>query len=104
MVLERTAFESVRRVMPIYKEEPMTYRVGSGGLASLAKAGKGTEDFSAFKRDVQDGVYTDWKYNTVDEAKKRAIYSAPTYDGFRQLVAGCTLKPISTIKRRISLL
>ena len=32
--------------------------------------------FDSVKRDVAQGSYEDWKHNTIDEAKKRAIYSS----------------------------
>lgn len=50
--------------------------------------------FGDLRFEVDAAVYSDWKRDTVDEAKKRAIYTSKTYDDFRQLVAGCTLKPI----------
>jgi hypothetical protein len=48
-----------------------------------------TSPFPQCKQEVVSGAYDDWKRDTVDEAKKRAIYSAPSYDHFKSLVAGC---------------
>jgi len=36
----------------------------------------------------------DWKHDTVDNAKKRAIQISRDYNEFKALVSGCTLKPI----------
>lgn len=51
-------------------------------------------NFSSMEAEVQKSEYSDWKRDVVDDAKKRAIYTAPSYDQFEQLVKGCTLKPI----------
>ncbi|CAD7922216.1 unnamed protein product [Amoebophrya sp. A25] len=67
--------------MPIIKEEKLTVF--------------NPANFNQFKQEVAEGVYEDWKRDTVDSAKKRAIHQAPTYHAFEQLVAGCTLKPIN---------
>jgi hypothetical protein len=68
--------------MPIIKEDPMrSYDAG-------------TFAFKSVKGEVKDAMHFDWKRDKVDDAKKRAIYQAPTYDDFKQRVAGCTLKPI----------
>ena len=48
-----------------------------------------SQKISQLKQEVTRGAYDDWKRDTVDEAKKRAIYHAPTYDAFKALVAGC---------------
>eukprot|EP00392_Amoebophrya_sp_AT5.2_P012516 g12619.t1 len=53
------------------------------------------QNFHQYKEEVTAGVYEDWKRDTVDNAKKRAVTQAPTYHAFEQLVAGCTLKPIN---------
>merc|ERR1739848_652574 len=37
----------------------------------------------------------DYHKHLVDETKKKAIYTARTYDDFKDAVKGCTLKPIS---------
>jgi hypothetical protein len=54
----------------------------------------GELNWNSLKQDVTGAGYKDWKRDVVDEAKKRAVYQAPTYDDFKQLVAGCTLKPL----------
>ncbi|CAD7951063.1 unnamed protein product [Amoebophrya sp. A120] len=73
--------------MPILKQEKLTFRPDQGVFDP--------SNFDQFKNEVTAGVYEDWKRDTVDEAKKRAVYQAPTYHQFEQLVAGCTLKPIN---------
>jgi len=50
--------------------------------------------FDSIKKEVVDSAKDDWKRKEVDDAKKRAIYNSRNYDDFKQLVAGCTLKPI----------
>lgn len=62
--------------MPIIKEEKLSKNLDS-------------TNFDGVKKQVVGGIYEDWKRDTVDSAKKRAIYNAPTYDAFKSLVAGC---------------
>mmetsp|Transcript_109867 Transcript_109867/g.154001 ORF Transcript_109867/g.154001 Transcript_109867/m.154001 type:complete len:268 (+) Transcript_109867:69-872(+) len=50
--------------------------------------------FDKMKEEVADAVKEDWKRDTVDDAKKRAITTTSSYDEFRSRVAGCHLKPI----------
>lgn len=68
--------------MPIIKEDP------------LKKYDSSSFTFKSVKGEVKDAMHFDWKRDKVDDAKKKAIYQAPTYDDFKQRVAGCTLKPI----------
>ena len=46
--------------------------------------------FNSVRSEVVAGEYEDWKRDKVDDAKKRAIYTAPSYDQFEALVKGCT--------------
>lgn len=50
--------------------------------------------FESVKGEVSQAMHFDWKRDKIDDAKKRAIYEAPTYDDFTARVKGCTLKPI----------
>lgn len=77
-----------KREMPIIKEERLTRNLD-------------TASFDSVKKQVVGGIYEDWKRDTVDNAKKRAIYNSRNYDDFKSLVAGCTDRrhPIS-LKRR----
>eukprot|EP00930_Biecheleria_cincta_P073609 TRINITY_DN60887_c0_g1_i1.p1 TRINITY_DN60887_c0_g1~~TRINITY_DN60887_c0_g1_i1.p1 ORF type:complete len:281 (-),score=60.74 TRINITY_DN60887_c0_g1_i1:42-884(-) len=50
--------------------------------------------FDRVKSEVEDGMQFDFKRDQVDQAKKKAITTAPTYDEFKARVAGCHLKPI----------
>lgn len=68
--------------MPIIKEEP------------LSKYDPSTFTFTRCKSEVSQAMHEDWKYDKIDDAKKRAIYDAKNYDEFKDRVAGCTLKPI----------
>mmetsp|Transcript_104676 Transcript_104676/g.305594 ORF Transcript_104676/g.305594 Transcript_104676/m.305594 type:complete len:357 (-) Transcript_104676:36-1106(-) len=68
--------------MPIIKEEP------------LSKYDPSTFAFATCKSEVAGAMQEDWKYNKVDDAKKRAIYDSHNYDEFKARVATCTLKPI----------
>lgn len=58
------------------------------------KLSKFPTKFEDVKKEVAHAAQDDWKRGVVDEAKKRAIYSSGSYDEFKNLVAGCTLKPI----------
>eukprot|EP00434_Breviolum_minutum_P006544 symbB.v1.2.005777.t1/scaffold289.1/size287290/22 len=50
--------------------------------------------FDRMKEEVADAMKEDWKRDTIDDAKKRAITTTASYDEFRSRVAGCMLKPI----------
>lgn len=50
--------------------------------------------FKTLKGEVSDAMQFDWKRDKVDDAKKKAIYTATSYDDFTARVKGCTLKPI----------
>lgn len=50
--------------------------------------------FNSVKGEVSEAMQFDWKRDKVDDAKKRAIYTATSYDDFTSRVKGCTLKPI----------
>ncbi|CAE7296965.1 VPS35A [Symbiodinium pilosum] len=50
--------------------------------------------FDKMKEEVADAMKEDWKRDTIDDAKKRAITTTSSYDEFRSRVAGCHLKPI----------
>ncbi|CAK9029437.1 Coiled-coil domain-containing protein 103 homolog (Protein PR46bp) [Durusdinium trenchii] len=50
--------------------------------------------FDRMKEEVADAVKEDWKRDTIDDAKKRAITTTASYDEFKSRVAGCMLKPI----------
>jgi len=52
-------------------------------------------DFSSMKSEVKQASHEDWKHDTVDNAKKRAVTTSRSYDEFKSLVTGCTLKPIT---------
>lgn len=65
--------------MPIIKEDPLH---------------KYPLCFKEVKGEVSEAMRDDWKRDKVDDAKKRAIYDARSYDDFKARVAGCTLKPI----------
>ena len=58
------------------------------------KLSKFPTKFDDVKKEVASAAKDDWKRGVVDDAKKRAIYSSGSYDEFKNLVAGCTLKPI----------
>jgi len=60
----------------------------------LHKASKIT-NFEECKSEVKKAEYYDWKRQLVDDTKKKAIYTARTYEDFTDAVKGCTLKPIS---------
>lgn len=49
--------------------------------------------FQSVKGEVSEAMQFDWKRDKVDDAKKRAIYQATSYDDFTARVKGCTLKP-----------
>lgn len=66
--------------MVIIKEEPLAHD---------------PTDFSSLKSEVKEANHQDWKHDTVDNAKKRAVTTSRNYDEFKALVTGCTLKPIS---------
>lgn len=68
--------------MPIIKEDRMHNYDPSGF------------HFDAVKGEVTEAMQFDWKRDKVDDAKKRAIYAAKSYDDFTARVKGCTLKPI----------
>merc|ERR1719198_2331411 len=51
--------------------------------------------YQKVKDEVAGGVRQDWKRQLVDDTKKKAIYTARTYDDFKASVAGCELKPIT---------
>merc|ERR1719152_356929 len=51
--------------------------------------------YATLKTEVAGGVKSDWKRQLVDDTKKKAIYTARTYDDFKASVAGCELKPIT---------
>lgn len=71
--------------MPIITEDQLKVRDGYNPTKI---------SFDSLKEEVGDAMKYDWKRDKVDDAKKRAIYTATNYDDFRQRVAGCTLKPI----------
>jgi len=50
--------------------------------------------FTSVKGEVTEAMRFDWKRDKIDDAKKRAIYDAKSYDDFTSRVKGCTLKPI----------
>mmetsp|Transcript_2630 Transcript_2630/g.4584 ORF Transcript_2630/g.4584 Transcript_2630/m.4584 type:complete len:273 (+) Transcript_2630:108-926(+) len=50
--------------------------------------------FDKMKEEVADAMKEDWKRDTIDDAKKRAITTTANYDEFKSRVAGCMLKPI----------
>jgi len=50
--------------------------------------------FTSVKGEVEEAMQFDWKRDKVDDAKKRAIHDARSYDDFTARVKGCTLKPI----------
>jgi len=66
--------------MVIIKEEPLAHD---------------PTDFSSLKSEVKEANHQDWKHDTVDNAKKRAVTTSRNYDEFKALVTGCTLKPIT---------
>jgi len=68
--------------MPIIKEE----RLGKYDATEFK--------FDRVKSEVEDGMQFDYRRDQIDQAKKKAITSAPTYDEFKARVAGCHLKPI----------
>ena len=47
-------------------------------------------NFTTMTSEVVRAEYDDWKRDKVDDAKKRAIYSAPSYDAFKDIVKGCS--------------
>eukprot|EP00405_Crypthecodinium_cohnii_P031716 CAMPEP_0206522610 /NCGR_PEP_ID=MMETSP0324_2-20121206/67083_1 /ASSEMBLY_ACC=CAM_ASM_000836 /TAXON_ID=2866 /ORGANISM="Crypthecodinium cohnii, Strain Seligo" /LENGTH=233 /DNA_ID=CAMNT_0054016803 /DNA_START=84 /DNA_END=785 /DNA_ORIENTATION=+ len=68
--------------MPIIKEDPM-HKYDPSGF-----------QFTSVKGEVEEAMQFDWKRDKVDDAKKRAIHDARSYDDFTARVKGCTLKPI----------
>jgi len=50
--------------------------------------------FDRVKSEVADGAQFDFRRDQIDQAKKKAITTAPSYDEFKARVAGCHLKPI----------
>jgi hypothetical protein len=59
------------------------------------KLSKVPKSFNTVKAEVTAAEYDDYHKHLVDETKKKAIYTARTYDDFKDAVKGCTLKPIS---------
>lgn len=60
----------------------------------LAKYDPTEFKFGRVKSEVEDGMRFDFKRDQIDQAKKKAITTAPSYDEFKARVAGCHLKPI----------
>jgi len=68
--------------MPLIKEE------------RLARYDPTEFKFDRVKSEVEDGMQFDFRRDQIDQAKKKAITTAPSYDEFKARVAGCHLKPI----------
>uniref|UniRef100_A0A0G4HAR6 Dynein attachment factor N-terminal domain-containing protein n=1 Tax=Chromera velia CCMP2878 TaxID=1169474 RepID=A0A0G4HAR6_9ALVE len=47
------------------------------------------------RAELATAIEKERKHKVVDEQKKRAIYSAPSYDAFKDLVATADLKPVN---------
>jgi hypothetical protein len=60
------------------------------------KLNKVPTSFNTVKAEVSAAEYDDYHKHLIDETKKKAIYTARTYDDFKDAVKGCTLKPISS--------
>jgi hypothetical protein len=60
------------------------------------KLNKLPTSFGTVKAELAAAEYHDYHRHLVDETKKKAIYTARTYDDFKDAVKGCTLKPITS--------
>ncbi|KAF4664535.1 hypothetical protein FOL47_005081 [Perkinsus chesapeaki] len=82
--------------MPIIKEEKLHGHPKSFGSLKKEVVGKGGLSSTVGSSvQVEKSKYSDWKHTTVDEAKKRAIYTSGSYKEFQDIVATCGLNPIS---------